>query len=422
MPQLIARLARHTIFLRLADVAPDLPPYEEHVVSVEMLPAQRDAYDRLKGALLAALREALVRGSKRLLGAYLQSLLGYPDAPYRAEAVVDPKDGRVIATAPALDEDVVYPKEREVLDLVARELGRRRKVLIFVQNTGSRDVTARLVALLVERGVKGVVLHSSVEARGREAWVEARLREGVQVLITHPKCVQTGLDLLAFPTLVFYQCEYSAYVVAQASRRSWRIGQRDDVHVYHVVYADSAQENALRLVARKRRAAKLVDGDLDEDGLVAQAEVDGLLKELARSLVDEDAAVSVESAEEILAQARADELADTEIIVDADARGEDDAGDAGMPDTATDDAHPAPDVEPATAGVQTMTLFDYMAARPTMGANKGKKARTSTPSAQLLLFDLFAEQSATTDAGDAPTAPTQQLGLFADANERREVA
>jgi len=355
----------------------------------------------------------------------LQSLLGYPDAPYRAERVVDPKDDRVIATAPALAEEVVYPKEREVLDLVARELSQRRKVLIFVQNTGSRDVTARLVAQLAARGVKGVVLHSSVEAKGREAWVEARLREGVQVLITHPKCVQTGLDLLAFPTLVFYQCEYSAYVVAQASRRSWRIGQRNDVHVYHVVYADSAQENALRLVARKRRAAKLVDGDLDEDGLVAQAEVDGLLKELARSLVDDDSGVAVESAEEILAQAHADEMADAELIIepaDVDAMGEDDAGDEGVPNAVTADAHPTTDVESEPAGVRTMTLFDYMAAHPTARLGKGKKARARTPSAQLLLFDLFAEQSATTDAIDAPVASTQQLGLFADVDERRDVA
>jgi len=424
MPQLIARLARHTIFLRLADVAPDLPPYEEHVVSVEMLPAQRDAYDRLKGALLAALKEALVRGSKRLLGAYLQSLLGYPDAPYRAERVVDPKDDRVIATAPALAEEVVYPKEREVLDLVARELSQRRKVLIFVQNTGSRDVTARLVALLAARGVTGVVLHSSVEARGREAWVEARLTEGVQVLITHPKCVQTGLDLLAFPTLVFYQCEYSAYVVAQASRRSWRIGQRDDVHVYHVIYADSAQENALRLVARKRRAAKLVDGDLDEDGLMAQAEMDGLLKELARSLVDEEAGATMESAEELLAQAHADELADTELIVEAvpdeDAVSEDDAAEHAAPDRATDDVAGQ---EQAPGNVRTMTLFDYMAVQPQPAASrKGKKARMSTPSAQLLLFDLFTEQPESTDAVDAPSAPIQQRGLFADMDEREEVA
>jgi len=424
MPQLIARLARHTIFLRLADVAPDLPPYEEHVTSVAMLPQQQRAYDRLKGDLLAALKEALVRGSKRLLGAYLQSILAYPDAPYREEVVVDPKDDRVIARAPALDEEVVYPKEQTLLDLIARELGQQRKVLVYVQHTGNRDITARLVHLLTERHVKAVVLHSSVEAKGREAWVEARLREGVQVLITHPKCVQTGLDLLAFPTLVFYQCEYSAYVVAQASRRSWRIGQRHAVHVHHVVYAASAQENALRLVARKRRAAKLIDGDLDEDGLVAQAEMDGLLKELARSLVGEDAGATVESAEELLAQAHADELADTELIVEAvpdeDAVRDDDGAEHAAPDRATDDVT-GQDQAPGT--VRTMTLFDYMAVQPQPAASrKGKKARTSTPSAQLLLFDLFTEQPESTDAVDTPSAPIQQRGLFADMDEREEVA
>jgi len=306
---------------------------------------------------------------------------------------------------------VVYPKERVVLDLVARELGQRRKVLIFVQNTGSRDVTARLVALLAARGVKGVVLHSSVEAKGREAWVEARIKEGVQVLITHPKCVQTGLDLLAFPTLVFYQCEYSAYVVAQASRRSWRIGQRHDVHVYHVVYADSAQENALRLVARKRRAAKLVDGDLDEDGLVAQAEVDGLLKELARSLVDEDATTTVESAEEILAQARVDELAATELILDAQ--------DMTMEDAPSDDdaAGDTPsEPKPAVTGATTVSLFDYMAAHPSP-RRKSEKTRQAAPSAQLLLFDLFEEQPAAPEPTPlTPDADLQQAGLFATAS------
>ncbi len=409
MPQLIARLARHTIFLRLADVAPDLPPYEEHVTSVAMLPQQQRAYDRLKGDLLTALREALVKGSKRLLGAYLQSILAYPDAPYREEVVVDPKDDRVIARAPALDEEVVYPKEQTLLDLIARELGQQRKVLVYVQHTGSRDITARLVRLLAARHVKAVVLHSSVEAKGREAWVEARLREGVQVLITHPKCVQTGLDLLDFPTLVFYQCEYSAYVVAQASRRSWRIGQRHAVHVHHVVYAASAQENALRLVARKRRAAKLVDGDLDEDGLVAQAEMDGLLKELARSLVDGDATVAVESAEEILAQARADELADSAFIVDATA-----AEDASDDDT-IEEAIPEVDLaRPIVAGT-TVSLFDYMAAHPS-ASRKGKKMRKTIPSAQLLLFDLFGETVAA--AGPPPIAAdaeVEQLGLFSGA-------
>jgi hypothetical protein len=35
-----------------------------------------------------------------------------------------------------------------------------------------------------------------------------------------------GLDLLAFPTLYFYETGYSLHTLRQASRRSWRIGQR----------------------------------------------------------------------------------------------------------------------------------------------------------------------------------------------------
>jgi len=52
------------------------------------------------------------------------------------------------------------------------------------------------------------------------------LKGGVEVVICHPKLVETGLDLLAFPTLYFYETGYSLHTLRQASRRSWRIGQR----------------------------------------------------------------------------------------------------------------------------------------------------------------------------------------------------
>lgn len=58
-----------------------------------------------------------------------------------------------------------------------------------------------------------------------------------------------------------------------------------------------------------------------------------------------------------------------------------------------------------------MTLFDYMAAQPqpTTRTGKGKKARTSPLSAQLLLFDLFAEQPEATEAADAPATSASHL-------------
>ena len=47
--------------------------------------------------------------------------------------------------------------------------------------------------------------------------------------ICHPKIVETGLDLLDFPTILFHETGYSLHTLRQASRRSWRIGQHRPV-------------------------------------------------------------------------------------------------------------------------------------------------------------------------------------------------
>jgi hypothetical protein len=57
-------------------------------------------------------------------------------------------------------------------------------------------------------------------------WYARQIKEGVQVVISHAKLVETGLDLLDFPTILFYESGYSLHILRQASRRSWRIGQR----------------------------------------------------------------------------------------------------------------------------------------------------------------------------------------------------
>lgn len=66
----------------------------------------------------------------------------------------------------------------------------------------------------------------------------------VDVLITNPELVKTGLDLLDFPTIAFLQTGYNVYTLQQAARRSWRIGQKQPVRV--VFWAMPA---AVRLLA-----------------------------------------------------------------------------------------------------------------------------------------------------------------------------
>ena len=127
---------------------------------------------------------------------------------------------------------------------------------------------------------------------------------------------QTGLDLVDFPTIVWFETDYSAYVMRQASRRSWRIGQTRPVKVVFMAYRNTLQADALKLVAKKLQSSLAVEGELPEDGLAAYGDDgDDLMLALARKIVagETDDAESVES---VFAQARDAEATAEELLVD----------------------------------------------------------------------------------------------------------
>ncbi|MDA1062117.1 MAG: hypothetical protein O2895_04310 [Chloroflexi bacterium] len=108
-----------------------------------------------------------------------------------------------------------------------------------------------------------------------------------------------------FPTIVWYEVEYSVYTMRQASRRSWRIGQRHPVRVIYFAYRGTLQAQALQLTAKKLQASLAVEGDLVEEGLAAHGtDGDDLLLALARSLSAGDE-VSEESLEGLFREVQA---------------------------------------------------------------------------------------------------------------------
>ena len=166
------------MFFRLSDVAAGLPPYEEQVMRSSMDGeadatgySQREAYDTVFDKLRRELAEALKKGSKRLLAAYLQTLLAYPDGCTRGETVFDPRSGDdVIVQVPPLSEGKLYPKEKAILDLVAAERMAGRRVLVYVTHTGTRDVTERMDDFLTRHGFRVAVMKAdAVATRGRLA-------------------------------------------------------------------------------------------------------------------------------------------------------------------------------------------------------------------------------------------------------------
>ena len=224
VPSALFHIIANTVFLRLADVASGLPPYEEQVMLSSMDSeadatgySQRSAYDTVYEELRKDLAEALKAGSKRLLATYLQTLLAYPDGCTRGETVFDPRSGEIIVQVPPLSEERLYPKEKELVDLVAAERMAGRRVLVYATHTGTRDITERMDDILTRHGFRVAVMKAeAVAPERREAWVADRVKQGIDVMICHPRLVQTGLDLIDFPTFIWYETDYSVYVSRQA--------------------------------------------------------------------------------------------------------------------------------------------------------------------------------------------------------------
>jgi hypothetical protein len=292
-PSLIPELLPRAIFLKLTDLNIALPPYREIAHSIEMDPEQKEAYRSFQENLLTELRMALNQGSKRLLGVYLQALLGYSDSPWVQETIKDKESGRVLAESTPLPENTLYPKEKELLRICTEAKRNKRKTVVYCVHTETRDITERLEKILGDAGLEAEVLKAAkVKAGEREEWIQSFKGD---VLITHPRNVQTGLDLIQFPEVVWYQQDYSVYIVRQASRRSWRIGQKEPVNVHHLYYKSTIQEKAITLNVKKLRAALLTEGELTDGEFLEQLEEDGLVA-LAKTIIDRaEEKISLES-------------------------------------------------------------------------------------------------------------------------------
>jgi superfamily II DNA or RNA helicase len=279
-------------FVFLEDISGELPPYEETYLSVPMDPLMMAAYRELEDAIRKALKEH--RGNRSVLSTMLNTLLLYPDHPYGLGTLYgsefDPElkcNVRfVVAETQDLPQEQLYSKERKLIEEIRKELAEGRRCQVFAVYTQKHDVTARLQRILSNEGIRTAVLRASVDTSKRETWYARQIKEGVQVVISHPKLVETGLDLLDFPTIIFYESGYSLHTLRQASRRSWRIGQRRPVRVMFLCYEGTMQTACLRLMGKKLLVALTMEGKFAGEGLQNIDEDDDILSAMARELVE----------------------------------------------------------------------------------------------------------------------------------------
>lgn len=279
-------LMDNVVFLELSDLGYELPEYKEYVHMVDMDEELEEAYREVEEFV----RSKISTVNRTHMAGYLNAVLAYPDHPYLNRPIVrrtEQGEVRTYFEPRVLDEGVVRNKEQELIWICQAEKEQGRRCYVYVNFTGDFNAHERLATLLRNAGLRVAVLTAdTVPQEKREAWLSEQVANGVDVVISHPRLVQTGLDLYDYPTIIVYQAGMSIYTLRQAVRRSWRIGQTKPVRVYFLCYRNTLQEDLLRLMGAKLEAATTIEGKFSEEGLRAIADTEDMTSALARALIE----------------------------------------------------------------------------------------------------------------------------------------
>lgn len=272
------------VFLSLNDMGKHLPDYEEIPVELNLAPEIEKEYKRIEDSY----RNCMNRRdgtSRKLMSSFLSLLTTYPDQPYDAEPIYYPKSDEAVIVPKSLSSfDEKHEKDIATLGIVKRKVENGERVLIYTSWV-KIDTQDKLKKMLEEQGYKVALLEQKVSPEKREEWVAKKVESGIDVLITNPSLVETGLDLNAFTTLIYYNIGYNLFTFRQSSRRSWRINQTAPrIEVYILYYKGVMQARAIRLMASKLAAATLVEGNFSDEGLAAMSDCTDMTSQLAREL------------------------------------------------------------------------------------------------------------------------------------------
>ena len=278
-PSVIRYLLPITLFGNITDLGYTLPPVNERVEPLEM-PAElaKQVHFIEKQVLRQVLSDIREFGDAGGLSAWFSACRFRPASAWRPEVLQyeGNKGGGYRYELPAVTGlDEWLPKERRLAEIVRQNMAQGRKTLVFVEQSGTRDIRQRLkraieecapAGLLDAGGFQplrspnvGILSADDMAPAKREAWI-VHNAPGLDVLIVNPKLVQTGLDLVMFSSLVFFETTVSLPVLWQSMRRVWRLGQDKDVDVIFLAYTGTVEETILQRMGQKKKAAQLLYG------------------------------------------------------------------------------------------------------------------------------------------------------------------
>ncbi|WP_124681768.1 hypothetical protein [Candidatus Viridilinea mediisalina] len=177
-------------------------------------------------------------------------------------------------------------------------------MLVFAEHTNKLDVLADLQTKIQQLAlrdhgtpVKVAILRSTtVKPGARGAWFAEREQDGTNVVLCHPGLVETGMNLIAWPEIVFAEPTYSLYRAMQARKRALRPTQTRACNVTWLGYEETMIAQALDIIGSKATAATLLNGDDLSSGLMQMDPGMSLLQELAKRVLNDEVAATAREA------------------------------------------------------------------------------------------------------------------------------
>ena len=150
------------------------------------------------------------------------------------------------------------PRLRALLDLLEDNPG---PVIVWARFREELDAIARA---LVDARVSAVQYHGGVNARDREAAVDAFQNNQARVFLGQPQSGGIGLTLTAAETVIYYSNDFNLETRLQSEDRAHRIGTRRNVVYIDIAAEGTIDEKIASVLQRKQRLAAKVLGDAPE--------------------------------------------------------------------------------------------------------------------------------------------------------------
>jgi hypothetical protein len=180
---------------------------------------------------------------------------------------------KLLVRTPVLAWEHLYPMEKRLLEIVQQERSEGRRCKVYFEQNDLRSMARRLEWVLGD--LNPWTLPNGVEAEDRQQAILDAVASGHQVIIVPYRRVNEGLNLQeAVDTVIWYEMAMNLFMLDQASRRAWRLGKREEVRIYYLVYAGTAGHAKLRKLGGQSGAAAAFAGEPAKGALIEHAGAD----------------------------------------------------------------------------------------------------------------------------------------------------